>query len=287
MTEAAAGRAGAALEGLLRRFELEEMDRDLFLGDPGPGTGRLFGGLVAGQSVVAAGRTVGEGDLHSLHAYFLRPGSHEAPIRFLVHRIRDGRTFTTRRVVAYQGGEAIFNLSASFARPEEGISHQEAQMPDAPGPEGLPDWEDLRAKVLGSAKTRRPDQAIELRECEPHVMGGGRHPARKLMWIRPRGPMPDDPLRHAALLVYASDRMLLSTAALPHDLPWGQRISASLDHAMWLHRPARFDDWLLYASESPVAHAARGLIFGGMYTLDGTRIASVAQEGLIRPLRRR
>ncbi len=265
---------------LLALLRLEALDRDLFLGETPRGEGRLFGGLVAAQAAMAAMETVEDRALHSLHAYFLRPGRHDTPIRFLVHRIRDGRSFATRRVVAYQAGEAIFNLSTSFARPEEGISHQEPA-PEAPGPEGLPDWEDLRARMLGTDVAVR-EQPIEVRVCDPDDPDGGKQEPRKRVWFRPTGPVPDDPRVHTALLVYASDRTLLSTASRPHGLPWGKRMVASLDHAVWIHRPPRFDDWLLYASESPVAHAARGLVLGGLYDRDGVRIASVAQEGLVR-----
>jgi acyl-CoA thioesterase-2 len=269
------------LAGLLERLTLEQLDVDLLLGEPGPGSGRLFGGLVAAQSVVAAGRTVERGVLHSLHAYFLRPGRHDAPLRFLVHRIRDGRTFTTRRVVAHQGGEAIFNVSASFAVPEDGISHQDEPMPDAPPPDDLPDWETERMRLMGKGLPPDPGP-VEARVCDPDHPEGDPQPPRKRIWLRPRGPLPEDPLIHTAMLVYASDRALLSTAARPHGLPWGRRRGASLDHALWLHRPVRFDDWFLYAMESPVAHAARGLCFGAMYRRDGVRLASVAQEALIR-----
>jgi len=271
------------LASLLRLLELDPLDADLYLGDPGAGEDRLFGGLVAAQSVMAAGRTVeAERSLHSLHGYFLRPGRHDLPLRFVVDRIRDGRTFTTRRVQAHQGGEAIFSMSASFCLPEEGISH-EGPRPEAPPPEGLPDWEQVRARALGTPERR---DALELRMVDPAPMAAGEtSPARQRNWMRVRGKLPDDPLVHAALLVYLSDRTLLMTAARPHGLPWGQRSSASLDHSMWIHRPVRLDDWILYAAESPVAHAARGLIFGGLFYRDGPRVASVAQEGLIRRLR--
>jgi acyl-CoA thioesterase-2 len=270
------------LARLLARLDLERLDRDLFLGDPGHGEGRLFGGMVAGQSLVAAGRTVEHGTVHSLHGYFLRPGSHDVPIRFVVDRIRDGRSFTTRRVVAHQGGEAIFSLEASFARPEEGIAHQDP-MPEAPDPETLRDWEDARAEILGDPSARRGDGPVVVRICDPEQFSGEPKPPRQAVWLRPRGAIPEDPLLHAAVLVYASDRTLINTAARPHGLPWGRRVAASLDHAVWLHRPPRFDDWVLYASQSPAAHSARGLVFGAMYRRsDGARIASVAQEGLIR-----
>ena len=267
------------LERLLELLTLERLDADLYLAETPAGEGRLFGGLVAAQAVMAASATVARGNLHSLHAYFLRPGAHEVPIRFVVHRIRDGKTFTTRRVVAHQGGEAILGLESSFTLPESGISHQDA-MPEAPPPEEVPDWEQLRAAMLRQPELR--PQPIEVRACDPDDPDGKPQPPRKRVWMRPVSPLPDEPRLHEALLVYASDRTLLSTASRPHGLPWGKRMAASLDHAMWLHRPARFADWVLYASESPVAHAARGLVLGAMYDRTGVRIASVAQEGLVR-----
>ncbi len=274
----------AAFMQLIEGFDLEALDADLFLGDPGEGSGRLFGGMVAAQSVIAAGRTVAEErHLHSIHGYFLRPGRHGTPIRFVVDRIRDGRSFTTRRVKAHQAGEAIFNLSASFAVAEDGISHQDP-MPEAPGPDGLRDWEEVRAEAMGDPAAKRFDSAVEVRVCD--LPGADREP-RQRNWLRARGTLPDDPLIHTAMLVYASDRTLLGTAARPHDLPWSKRVGASLDHAVWIHRPVRFDDWLLYAAESPVAHSARGLIFGGLFYRDGIRVASVAQEALIRRRRDR
>jgi acyl-CoA thioesterase-2 len=226
---------------------------------------------------------VEQGTLHSLHGYFLRPGQHGVPIRFVVDRIRDGRTFTTRRVVAHQAGEAIFNMSASFTLPEEGISHQDP-MPAAPPPDGLPDWEDERVRIFGPEFRRDEHGAIEARVCDPDEPGVPQ-PPRKRVWLRPKGGVPEDPLVHAALLVFASDRMLISTAARAHGFLPGARMAASLDHAVWLHRPPRFDGWVLYASESPAAHAARGLVYGAMYNAEGVRIASVAQEGLIRTRR--
>ena len=267
-------------ERLVELLTLERLDADLYLAETPAGEGRLFGGLVAAQAVMAASATLERGDLHSLHAYFLRPGAHQVPIRLVVHRIRDGKTFTTRRVVAHQGGEAILGLESSFTLPEAGISHQDA-MPEAPAPEDVPDWEHLRAAMLHQPEALRP-QPIEVRTCDPDDPEGRPQPAAKRVWMRPVGPVPDDPRLHEALLVYASDRTLLSTVSRPHGLPWGKRMAASLDHAMWLHRPARFDDWVLYASQSPVAHAARGLVFGAMYDRLGVRIASVAQEGLVR-----
>ncbi len=285
MTEGA-GSGDAPLARLLECLDLDALDRDLFLGDPGKGEGRLFGGLVAAQCVIAAGRTVeSERRLHSLHSYFLRPGRHDRPIRMVVDRIRDGRSFTTRRVQAYQAGEAIFTMSASFALPEEGISHGEP-MPDAPPPDGLAEWEETRARMQGVPKrSSTHSNAVELRMVDPPPFAAGdRSPAYQRSWMRVRGTLPEDPLVHTALLVYATDRTLLMTAARPHGLPWGRRMSASLDHTVWIHRPVRFDDWIFFVSESPVAHAARGLIFGALYQPDGNRLASMAQEGLIRVL---
>jgi acyl-CoA thioesterase-2 len=278
-----AGESGRRpVDGLLKLLELEPLDRDLFLGDPGPGEGRLFGGLVAAQSVMAAGLTVNEGDVHSIHAYFLRPGRHDLPIRFVVDRIRDGRTFTTRRVVAHQSGEAIFSLEASFARPEDGIAHQMVEMPAAPDPEACEDWEKVRSRLFETA-LRFHTSAVEVRMCDPDDFTARMKATNeRQMWMRPNGVMPDDTLIHSAVMAYASDRTLLSTAGRPHGMVPGQMIGSSLDHAMHWHRRPRFDDWLLYAAQSPVAHSARGLIYGAMYTRDGTRVASVVQEGLIR-----
>ena len=197
-------------------------------------------------------------------------------------RIRDGRSFTTRRVKAHQAGEAIFNLSASFKIPESGIEHQ-SEMPDVPDPESVENWEDMRARLLGDESERRRESALEVRMVDPvsiEPSPDGR--ASQRVWMRLRGEIPDNPLLRTALLVYASDRTLLSTAVRPHGVHWGRGMAASLDHAMWIHRPFRLDDWLLYASESPVAFAARGLCLGGFFTRDGARIASVAQEALIR-----
>jgi acyl-CoA thioesterase-2 len=281
------GETRAPVDRLVSLLEPERLDQDTFGAATGSGTGRLFGGLVAAQAVVAAGRTVAEGSLHSLHAYFLRPGKQGTPVRLQVDRIRDGRTFTTRRVVVEQSGESIFNLSASFTRPESGISHQDP-MPEAPDPEGVPDWEEVRARILGDPDKRRTGQPVEIRVCDPDSADPSvRLPAYKRMWMRPSGTIPDDPLLHAAVLVYASDRTLVSTIGRPHGLTWGRRVAASLDHALWLHRTPRFDDWILYVTRSPAAHAARGVVFGAMYARDGTRVASVAQEGLVRVPRRR
>jgi acyl-CoA thioesterase-2 len=295
VTEHAAGPPETpSLPTLLECLELEALDRDLYLGDPGPGEGRLFGGMVAAQSVVAAYRTVADADerpLHSLHAYFLRPGRHDLPIRFVVDRIRDGKTFTTRNVVAHQGGEAIFDLAASFAHPEPGLSYQD-EMPKVSPPEALEDWETQRARALGRRDAIH-GSALELRLCDGYDFENPTrtYEPRQRNWVRVKGPLPDDPIVHVAMLVYLTDRALLMTAARAHGLPWDKRMSASLDHAVWIHRPiARGsfmldESWMLYASESPVGHAARSLIFGGLYTGAGVRFASVVQEGLIRATR--
>jgi acyl-CoA thioesterase-2 len=271
------------VDELLRDLDLEPLDADLYLGSPGRGAGRLFGGMVAAQAVIAAGRSVGaERRLHSLHGYFLRPGRHDVPLRFVVRRIRDGRTFTTRHVTAHQAGEAIFDLSASFTLAEDGIAHQDP-MPEAPPPDDLPDWEDERARVLGDPSARRPDTPIEVRLCDgPLIDSGEKRPASQRNWMRVRGRLPDDPLVHTAMLVYATDRTLLATGARPHGIPWGRRLAASLDHAVWIHRTPRLDGWLLYSSQSPVAQDGRAMVFGAIHTPDGRRLASVAQEGLIR-----
>ena len=265
-------------EELLRNLDLGELSRDRFQGDPGEGEGRLFGGMVAAQSVIAAGRTVEPGRrLHSLHAYFLRGGRHDEPIRYSVDRVRDGRSFTTRRVTAQQGGEAIFDLGASFCVDEPGIQHQ-APMPEAPPPEGLPDWEDLRAQLVQGLP--RLDSPIEVRMADP--WSNQPSEPRQRSWMRVRGRLPDDRRVHEAMLVYATDRTLLGTAARPHGIAWHKRMSASLDHAVWIHHEVVLDGWVLYTSESPIAHAAHGMTFGAIWHPDGRRLASVAQEGLIR-----
>ena len=265
-----------AINRVISGLGIDRLDQDLFLGNPGEGTGRLFGGMVAAQSTMAAQLTVDEGTLHSLHAYFLRGGSYDQPLRFVVHRIRDGRTYTTRRVVAHQNGEAIFNLAASFTRPEEGGAHQQA-MPNVPGPEELPLWEEVRATPDMPAFRAEHLDAFEVRlPWEGEVDG------QRFVWMKPRGVIPHDPHIDTAITVYASDRSLVSSAVAPMGYDRKDITAASLDHALWLHRPARFDDWILYTSNSPAGFAGRGVAFGSMYTRDGVLFASVAQEGLIR-----
>jgi acyl-CoA thioesterase-2 len=280
------------VQKLVQRLTLEPLDRDLFLGEPGPGEGRLFGGMVAAQSLVAGYRTVAEpteSHVHSLHAYFLRPGRYDAPIRFVVDRIRDGRTFTTRRVVAHQGGEAIFNMAASFAKPEEGLSHQ-FPMPEAPDPEGLPTWREMRAMIREEELPDYDHSPVDSRVAQPEDYTPDAKPGRqRMIWMKLRSRLPtDDPVVHAGALAYASDHTLLGTALRANGILPGSDgyMGASLDHAMWFHRPPRFDDWLLYVSASDVSQAARGLIMGALFTRDGVQVASVAQEGLIRTTRR-
>lgn len=280
--------AASALPRLLEQLELKQVDADTFEGAPGEGWRRLFGGHVAAQAVLAAYRTVAEGAIHSLHAYFVRAGSHDEPIRYVVQRIRDGRTFTTRDVVAYQSDEAIFNLSCSFAKPEEGITRG-PEPPNLPGPEGLEPWgfpfpgrQQDRARMLSFDR----GSAIEMRSVDGASPPSGDVPRRRV-WMGLRGVPPEDPAIHAALLTYASDRGFIATAhAGTRDRPplgfASMGTSASLDHSIWFHRPPRFDDWLLFTSESPVAHAARALIVGQVYRRDGVQVASVVQEALIR-----
>ncbi|MFB0976665.1 MAG: acyl-CoA thioesterase II [Myxococcota bacterium] len=275
---------------LIECLGLEELDRDFFVGDPGQGKGRLFGGLVAAQSVVAAGRTVApKMALHSLHAYFLRPGGYGKPIRYTVDRIRDGRSYTTRRVVAMQAGEAIFNLSASFAVPEDGPSHQQP-MPDAVGPAGLPEMSEVRARWFKEP----PPKKLVTGTMEMRVFDDtDGDPTRKLeptrhVWMRLNGEQPDDPLLRTALLVHASDRTLLGTALRPMGrTPGGDTMVTSLDHGFWLHHPPDLSDWFLYSSNSPMSHGGRALIHGAIYATDGRRIASVTQEGLVRKRRKK
>lgn len=273
-----------ALSQVRKCLDLETLDDDLFLGDPGPGEGRLFGGMVAAQSVVAAFRTVEETRrIHSLHAYFLRPGRHQSPIRFLVDRIRDGRTFTTRRVVAHQAGEPIFSLEASFTVAEAGIEHQDPR-PEAPPPEQCDDSELRRLAKLGEEWIHHPVNAVELRFTEPWDKPPAPGPIRprQRYWMRARGRVGGDARLHAALFVYASDRALLGTAARPHGVRWGKSLTASLDHTVWLHRDVDLDDWLLFDTTSPAAHGGLALVQAHAYRGDGALVATVAQEALIR-----
>jgi acyl-CoA thioesterase-2 len=278
-----------ALEDLVALLDLEPIEVNVFRGrSPDDKRQRVFGGQVAGQALVAAGRTVEPGrPVHSLHAYFLRPGDPSVPILFDVDRIRDGRSFTTRRVVAVQHGQAIFNLAASFHRAEDGFDHQ-LPMPPAPPPEELPTFAERLApyrEQLGEWYTR--PQPIDLRHVgdPPHVTGGHhRRPPSQQVWFRADGALPDDDLLHACVATYASDMTLLDSILLAHGTSWldPELMGASLDHAMWFHRPFRADEWLLYDQESASAAGARGLGQGRIYRRDGAHAVSVVQEGLFR-----
>lgn len=295
MPEAAAGPVVGqqAVDQLVGTLDLEEIETDVFCGvSPAESLQRIFGGQVAGQALVAAGRTVpAERAVHSLHAYFLRPGDPAVPIRYLVDRIRDGRSFTTRRVVAVQHGKAIFNLAASFALSEPGLEHQ-LPMPDVPAPQDLPTFAE-RAAPFGArlGPFSRLPRPIDLRYVDdpPWVSrdGGPREPSQRV-WLRTDGPLPDDPLVHVCALTYASDMTLLDSVLAAHGLAWhlDEVVGASLDHAMWFHRPFRADEWLLYDCESPSAAGARGLATGRLFAEDGRHVASVVQEGLLRTRRR-
>ena len=277
------GGAQRLVDALVRRLDLALVDDDRFRGGTGRGEGLVFGGMLLAQGLVAAGRTAGGAAPHALHAHFLRGGRHGVEIDWQVARVRDGFNFATRRVDGFQSGRGVVTLTVSFvARAGDGLAHEDP-MPPAAAPDVLEDWEDLRVRILGDPAARRPDGPLEVRDADPaEATPQVGRTARRRLWMRPRGVLPDDPLLHAAVLAFASDRGLLSTAARPHGLMWGARQGASLDHALWLHRPARFDDWVLYASESPVAANGRGLVLGAMYARDGRRIATSAQEGLIR-----
>ncbi|HZT65906.1 MAG TPA: acyl-CoA thioesterase II [Acidimicrobiales bacterium] len=276
-----------ALDDLLRILDLEPIEVKIFRGvSPTEKRQRVFGGQVAGQALVAAGRTVDSGTVHSLHAYFLRPGDPAVPILYEVDRIRDGRSFTTRRVVAIQHGRAIFNLSASFHVGEDGVSHQ-LPMPEVPAPETLPTFQERMrpyAEVMGDWYWRpRP---IDQRHTEDpgRFRGAEPRPPHQRVWMRADGRLPDDPMLHACVVAYASDMTLLDSVVMPHQLAWDDPrvMMASLDHAMWFHRPFRADEWFLYDQHSPSASGARGLAMGHIFTEDGTLVVSVVQEGLLR-----
>lgn len=282
MTEKAADKA---LQQMLRQMEVRPTDYDRFRGDVDQQEGRLFGGLVLAQTVMAAGHTTDRGTIHSLHAYFLRAGKPIEPIDYMVERIREGRNFLTRRVTAIQGGHTIFEASVSFTAPEEGISHQ-VPMPDAPAPEGQKSWwEALQLPPQPEASRRRPrwNNPIDIRTGSVDAQHKGPDGLpRRAVWAKPSSVLPEDPLIHAAAMVYTSDSGMVATVAHAYGLWMPGGATASLDHAMWWHRPPRFDDWILYVTNSPAAHSARALTWGHMYGRDGTLVASVAQEGLYR-----
>ncbi|WEH17780.1 acyl-CoA thioesterase II [Streptomyces sp. VNUA24] len=286
-----------ALQSLLDLLDLEQIEENIFRGRSRPAiVPRVFGGQVAAQALVAAGRTVPADRLpHSLHAYFLRIGDAGAPIVYTVERMNDGRSFTARRVVAVQHGQPIFALSASFQRYEDGLDHQ-APMPDAPDPDSLPTAEQvlptygLDPAVVEKALEARA--AVDLRYVDdpPYGRYGEPREPRSQVWFRANGKLDDDPLLHVVLATYVSDMTLLDSILLAHGRGgWavGDVVGASLDHAMWFHRPFRADEWLLYDQESPSASAGRGLGQGRIYTQDGRLAISVIQEGVVRVPRER
>jgi acyl-CoA thioesterase-2 len=285
----------SAVADLMRVLDLEQIEVNLFRGrSPQVGWQRVFGGQVIGQALVAACRTV---DVlgrppHSLHAYFLLGGDPAVPIIYEVDRIRDGKSFVTRRVVAIQHGRAIFTMAVSFHRDEPGMSHQ-AEMPSVPSPEQLPNEENIKARVLPIMPdpVRRyyeRERPIDLRPVEfDRYLGNKTEGGRFHVWIRATGKLPDEPAIHECVLAYASDMMLLDSALIPHGRTVFEpsMMAASLDHALWFHRPFRADEWLLYAQESPNLSGSRGFSRGLIFASDGTLVASVCQEGLLRERR--
>jgi acyl-CoA thioesterase-2 len=287
-----------ALESLLDLLDLEPIEQDIFRGQSRSAVvPRVFGGQVAAQALVAAGRTVpGDRHAHSLHAYFLRPGDPGAPIVYTVDRIRDGRSFTTRRVVAVQHGQPIFHLSASFQTYEDGLEHQ-AAMPPAPDPETLPTAAEMLPRYADAfvepgvaERLLEAREAVDLRYVDAPPFGsvGTPQEPRSQVWFRTNGKLDgviDEPLLHVCLATYVSDMTLLDSVLLAHGRGgWavGDVVGASLDHAMWFHRPFRADEWLLYDQESPSASGGRGLGQARIYTRDGQLAISVIQEGVVR-----
>ena len=278
---------------LLDILQLETIEENIFRGrSPQVGWQRVFGGLVISQALVAASQTVSDRPPHSLHGYFMLPGDPATPIIYEVERLRDGRSFATRRCTAIQHGQPIFTLAASFQTEEPGLDHALA-MPDVPRPEDLPNETELVRRFgarLPEAVRRyfERERPLELRPVDltrygPQVGPAAPEPVQRI-WMRVTGPLGDDPAIHRAALAYMSDMTLLDTALVPHRRSLfdpGLQV-ASLDHALWFHRPFRADDWLLYAQDSPSSGGARGLTRGLIYAPDGTLVASVAQEGLIR-----
>ncbi len=285
-----------ALDDLLDLLDLEPIEVHIFRGRNRPlATPRVFGGQVLAQALVAAGRSVEAGRLcHSLHAYFILAGDVEAPIVYEVEKLRDGGSFSTRRVTAIQHGRPIFNASLSFHVDEPGLDHQSEAPPDVPGPDALTPERELAAAIadripepLRTVLTR--DRPIDFRPVAP--VDPWRPDVREpkaAVWLKASDVLPDDPLLHQAFLAYASDWGLLSTALLPHGRSVfdGTIMAASLDHTIWFHRPFRADEWLLYATDAPTASGARGFTRGSVWDAEGGLVASAAQEGLIRPITR-
>jgi acyl-CoA thioesterase II len=281
-----------ALDALVDLLDLEQVELDIFRGrsPEGERRQRVFGGQVAGQALVAAGRTVpADRPVHSLHAYFIRPGDPAVPLVYLVERVRDGRSFSTRRVTVVQHGKTIFTLSASFHQPEPGGFEHFQPMPEVPGPEEIEPTAVRLRRLFGPAVddiTR--DNPIDIRHVGPLSVEVERDQslasATNVVWLKADGELPDDPLLHVCLMTYASDMTLLDTVLLAHGVSWADGViaGASLDHAMWFHRPFRADKWLLYAQDSPTASGSLGLARGEVYTEDGRLVVSVVQEGLLR-----
>ena len=278
-----------AVDELVALLDLEEIDQDLYRGQSVPTPrGRVFGGQVAAQALCAGIRTVPqEMGVHSLHSYFLLPGDPSLPIVYDVERIRDGRSFATRRVAARQHGRPIYFLTANFQRDEEGWSHQDA-MPEAPRPEqGL----DLVALMTARGNSDAEALGREWASLDVRWIGNSKHgleadpvhPSRARMWARVNGDLGEDPVTHLAAFTFASDVSLLGATLAAHPVSPHEVQMASLDHTIWFHRPFRADRWWLYDQWSPSAQSARGLALGQVFTEDGTLVATVAQEGLIRP----
>ncbi len=281
------------VQELVDLLDLEIIDDHLFRGLSRDLGGRsVYGGQVVSQALVAGLRTVGEGSVHSLHAYFLRPGDMTHPIIYEVDPVRDGRSFTTRRVHAIQHGEAILTMIVSFQKREDGWEHQDA-MPQVPPPESLPKDRDMRLQLLGSLSSPNPrlrqflsqDTLFDIRYVTPHdLFAHEPKPPHNMFWFRTVDALPDDPMVHQCVLAYASDFGPLGTTLLPHGKGSASADlrMASIDHAIWFHRDARVDDWLLYVIDSPSSQNVRGLSFGRIFSRDGRLVASTAQEGLVR-----
>ena len=278
------------LQDLLQVLSIEQLEVNLYRGESRDlGGHSVFGGQVIGQALMAAYGTVESQIVHSLHAYFLRPGDMEAPIVYQVERLRDGRSFVARRIHALQHGRTIFSMIASFQQPEEGLEHQ-VTMPDVPGPDELASQTELRERWLEDCPEKlRPgwvrELAIEFKPVDPvNPFKPVVQPPEQHIWFRAAGQLPDGEALHHAVLAYASDFNLLGTAMRPHGINWFSKgmVSASLDHAMWLHRPFRADEWLLYSMDSPSSSGARGMNRGMIFNQAGELVATDTQEGLMR-----